>query len=120
MKKRRRRRKLFFSLKSHTNQNHETFFPQKQHFASLSSLSLRRYSIIKMSGGCPPTEETRKETNNNAVDDDDDKDDDDDDDKDVSMCEFRVACVQFEPAHGAFTFYHRFKHFSTNFCFRCN
>ena len=73
-----------------------------------------------MSGGCPPTEETRKETNNNAVDDDDDKDDDDDDDKDVSMCEFRVACVQFEPAHGAFTFYHRFKHFSTNFCFRCN
>ena len=51
-----------------------------------------------MSGGCPPTEETRKETNN-AVD--------DDDDKDVSMCEFRVACVQFEPAHGAFTFYHR-------------
>ena len=74
-----------------------------------------------MSGGCPPTEETRKETNNKAVDDDDDKDDDDDDDdKDVSMCEFRVACVQFEPAHGAFTFYHRFKNFSTNFCFRCN
>jgi hypothetical protein len=33
------------------------------------------------------------------------------------MCEFRVACVQFEPAHGAFNFYHRFKNFSTN-CFR--
>ena len=55
-----------------------------------------------MSGGCPPTEETRKETNNAA----DDDDADDDDDKDVSMCEFRVACVQFEPAHGAFNFYH--------------
>ena len=69
-----------------------------------------------MSGGCPPTEETRKETNNAADDDDADDDDDDDDDKDVSMCEFRVACVQFEPAHGAFNFYHRFKNFSTN-CF---
>ena len=63
-----------------------------------------------MSGGCPPAEETRKETNN-AVDDDDT--DDDDDDKGVSTCEFRVACVQFEPAHGAFNFYHRFKNFST-------
>ncbi|CAL6374214.1 unnamed protein product [Bathycoccus prasinos] len=50
-----------------------------------------------MSGGCPPAEETRKETNN-AVDDDDT--DDDDDDGGVSTCEFRVACVQFEPAHG--------------------
>ena len=63
-----------------------------------------------MSGGCPPAEETRKETNN-AVDDDDT--DDDNDDKGVSTCEFRVACVQFEPAHGAFNFYHRFKNFST-------
>ena len=67
-----------------------------------------------MSGGCPPAEETRKETNN-AVDDDDT--DDDNDDKGVSTCEFRVACVQFEPAHGAFNFCHRFKNFSTN-CFR--
>ena len=54
-----------------------------------------------MSGGCPPAEETRKEgKQNNDVD-----DDDADENGGVSTCEFRVACVQFEPAHGAFNFY---------------
>lgn len=84
-------------------------FSTKQ--ASLSSVVFEKILLL-MSGGCPPAEETRKETNN-AVDDDDT---DDDDDKGDSTCEFRVACVQFEPAHGAFNFYHRFKNFSTN-CF---
>ena len=35
------------------------------------------------------------------------------DKSDEDLCGFRVACVQFEPAHGAFNFYHRFKNFST-------
>ena len=103
-------KKTFFSKISHKPK--PLLFSTKQ--ASLSSFVFEKILLL-MSGGCPPAEETRKETNN-AVD-DDDTDDDDDDDGGVSTCEFRVACVQFEPAHGAFNFYHRFKNFSTN-CFR--
>jgi len=96
MKKRRRRRNFFVSF-SHTNWQ-TTFF----HKTSFSFFSVFEKILLVMSGGCPPTEETRKEERKQINADDDD---DADDDKGVSTCEFRVACVQFEPAHGAFNFY---------------